>query len=458
MTSALWNLLFLLVALGILVTIHEAGHFFAARLCKVKVLRFSIGFGKPLFKFTGKDGCQYTIATIPLGGFVQMLGEGKEDESSKFSKEQIQASSFKYKTKLQRAFIIGAGPLSNILLSIIIYMIIAMHGVTSVKPVVGTVLDNSLAQSSGLMTYDLIKKVDGKDVDSWSNTILSLVSKAGSNVNLTVAGDIGSNSNRDLLLNLKGIDIDRSFDFFTYFGFSPCYGRESREIDKVIDNSPAHKAGIKKGDIIVSVDGIKITSFLEFTKIINTTLKPDLEFVVSRDGTLYKTTVYPSHDMPKEMAGQKRKVFVGIAIKVDRIDGLYSTKEYDFVDSIGYAINTTYQVSTFIVKSIALLISGAISPDSISGPIGIAKAAGDSAGFGFISFLGFLAVISVNLGIFNLLPVPVLDGGQLMFIAYEAITKKEPSEKVRYMLTMLGLGVLFALTIFAVFNDIQSLL
>lgn len=458
MTSALWNLIFLLVSLGILVSIHEAGHFFAARLCKVKVLRFSIGFGKPLLKFTGKDGCQYAIATIPLGGFVQMLGEGNEEDSSKFSKEEILASSFKYKSKLQRAFIIGAGPLSNILLSIIIYMIIAMHGVTSVKPVVGSILDNSLAQSSGLMQYDLIKKVDGVTVDSWSNTILSLVSKSGTHVNLTVAGDIGTKADRDVLLNLKGVEIDRDFDFFTYFGFNPCYGKESRVIDKVIDNSPAQKAGIKRGDIIVSVDGIKISSFLEFTKIINSTKKSNLDFIIERDGALYKTTVYPSNNLPKEMSGQKRKAFVGVSIKVDRIDGLYNTKEYDFVDSIGYAINTTYQVSTFIVKSIALLITGAISPDSISGPIGIAKAAGDSAGFGLISFLGFLAVISVNLGIFNLLPVPVLDGGQLMFIAYEAITKKEPSEKARYMLTMLGLGVLVALTVFAVFNDIQSLL
>ena len=460
MTDALWNLIFFVVALGLLVAIHEAGHFFAARACGVKVLRFYIGFGKAIIKRRGKDGCEYGITAIPLGGYVQMLGEMDEEDAKKYKPEDFVKYSFKHKSVAQRAFIVAAGPLANILLALVIYTIAAMHGITTMKPVVGYVEPTSIAYQSGLRQYDAIEAINDKDVPDWSALMLPLVGHMGQSVSLDVRGNIGRDELRRIDLNLESVTLTRDTDIFQALGFAPFRGLETQIIDVVMDNSPAYKAGIRKGDRLISVDGVEIKAFAQFYKIINHNPdKKSLEFIVKRDGQLYSTTVYPSSQLPDDRSlGKSARVYVGVGFKVEPYQGLFHTKEYGFFEAVLYSFAKTYQVSTFIVKSIALLVSGSIAADNISGPIGIAKGAGSSAQYGLLSFLGFLAIISVNLGIFNLLPVPVLDGGQLLFIAYEAVTKKAPGERVRYFLTMLGLGVLIALTIFSVFNDIQSLM
>lgn len=443
------------IALGILVTIHELGHFLVAKACGVKVLRFSLGFGPIVFKRTAKDGCEYAISAIPLGGYVKMEGENApltEEEKQKLPKD-----SFKAQSVYKRALIIFAGPFFNIILAVILLTIVNMHGVRESNAVVGDVIPNSIAYNSGFLPYDKITNIDGQRVDSWNDVLYQFLEKLGKNENVkvNVISDVGNGQSRDLSLNLGTLTLDRNENPLEKVGIRVCVGKITTKISKVLENSPAQRASIAVGDEIVKVNGVDVDSWYRFQEMVEKSGGSPIELVVKRDGVLYSTSVIPEFKFHK---GLNRSVpIIGVAAGFEQIDGLVKVVKYNIVDGTVKAVKDSFAMSKLIVISLGKLINGAISADNISGPIAIAKGAQESASFGIIIFLGFLAAISVNLGILNLLPIPVLDGGQLLFLLYEAITKKEPSAKVQMVLTATGASILLTLMLFAILNDVKGL-
>ncbi len=459
MINFIGGIFYFLIALGILVTIHELGHFLAARACKVKVLRFSLGFGPIIFKKIGKDGCEYAVSAIPLGGYVKMEGENVpiDSENHEILKQQLSPDSFKAKSVLQRAIIIFAGPFFNIALAVILFTIVNMSGISERYAVIGDVVPDSVAQEAGFKTYDRIEYFDGQKINTWPDFIYKLVEFVGvtKDVNVQVTSDLGNGETRVLDLPLKNFTINRNESPLDVLGLKICYGNIETTLGAVIKNSPADKAGLKVGDKIIQIDGLLVDSWYRVQeKILQSNCNP-MELVVERDGVKYSAIVVP--ELKNSKGSKVSKPFMGIAAKVSPLEGISRVVSYGPVDAFVKALDDAARMSKLVVVSAYKLINGSISADNISGPIAIAKGAQESAQFGIIIFISFLAAISVNLGILNLIPIPVLDGGQLLFLAYEAIMHKEPSARAQAFLTSLGAALLLTLTVFAVFNDIKGL-
>lgn len=454
MVDFLYNLAVFIISLSVLVTIHECGHFFVARACKVRILRFSIGFGNVLFRTVGKDGCEYVISALPLGGYVKMLGENDPlpDDGTIDNRED----SFAAKSRLQRALIIGAGPACNILLALVLYVMVFMLGTDVLRPVIGDVMpNNGLAKDTALAPMDEIKRVNGKEVTSWSDVLLAVVDSAGSDVRLSVVAEMGAGPAKEIVLGLHDLKLTPKMSLLDYLGIRPCHGRVLNEVDLVQKDSPAEKHGIQKGDRIISIDGNKMENFYRVSDYIRENGYRPLKLVIDRQGRLYESTVTPDPILDRD--GAVRGYRIGVGAKTESIDGLHSFVSYSFLEALYRGTIQTYDMSLLIVRQIGKMIDGSISVDNISGPITIARGAGESAQLGFTFYLGFLALISVNLGILNLLPIPVLDGGQLLFIAYEAVFRRKPNASAQMYLTVFGMTLLVLLTLFALFNDIKAL-
>lgn len=452
MLGILGGLFYFLIALGILVTIHELGHFLAAKACGVKVLRFSLGFGPVLFKKKGKDNCEYAVSAIPLGGYVKMEGENTpiEDRSS------LPKGSYKSKKVWQRAIIIFAGPFFNLVLAVFLFSYINMSGITQLLPVVGDVKPESIAQTSGFKDYDLIESINGKNITSWKDVMYELVEVVGSTTpaSVTVSSDLGNGQKRVLSLDASNIVLNRNESPIKKVGLEPCLGRIGTTLAMVEKGSPAQKASLKLGDEIAKINGIEMSSWYRIVDMIHDSNGAPLNLVVKRDGSLYQTTV-----VPENKYSEKTKMtvpYVGIAPEFKPIDGLRKTTRYGLVDALIKAVSDSASMAKLVLVSTYKLANGTISADNISGPIAIAQGAKESASFGFKIFISFLAAISVNLGILNLMPIPVLDGGQLLFLAYEAVMRKEPSARTQMILTSFGAAILLTMMIFAVFNDIKG--
>jgi regulator of sigma E protease len=450
MFSFLWDLLLFFVSLGILVSVHEWGHFAVARLCGIKVLRFSLGFGPLLFKHTGKNGCEYAFSAILLGGYVKMLDEN--ESGVKNSPE-----SFQSKSVAQKAAVIAAGPICNIVLAVIIYTIVNICGIQTLKPVVGDVIPHSLAAEAEFAPYDLIESIDGEEVRSWSEVTYDFIAKAAQStpVEVRVKGDLGEGATRNLNLNLRFYDIRPSQNPLELLGLRPCNGTINNVLTYVDPKGAAYAAGIREGDSIVEVNGQKMQSWYRVSDSILASNGASLNLAVKREGKIYSTYVIPQTRYIEKK--DKTVPFIGVGVSVDPIPGLYYEVQYGPFEAMLKALGDTYNMSKLVVVLTSKTISGAISTENVSGPIALARGASESADIGIIYFISFLAAISVNLGIFNLLPIPVLDGGQLLFLVYEAIMHRPPSEKMQRLLTSISVTLLIMLMAFAVFNDIRAL-
>lgn len=523
MLAALWNTLFFFVAIGILITVHEYGHYLAARLCGVRVYRFSLGFGPVLFRKTLKNGTEFALSLLPLGGYVKMKGEGddvntlqggSEDDAAAGSAAKAGAGaaagagatgagaapvkaietdfaelrvgdaaeavaagsfapgaggaledsdSFASKKIWQRAVIIGAGPAANMLLAVLLYTIINMMGVKQLYPVVDQIVPFSLAEEAGLKDYDLIRRFNGVEVSSWSDVTTELLVNAGNKVSLVVAGDLGQGPERVVTLDLGAIELSPQSSPFEALGFAQCIGKMPEGIQIVEDGSSAQAAGMQQGDIITHVDGVETPNWTHayyYIKkhneeaLVQGTLTP-ICFTVLRNGSELEFQILP--EMKFNPVLEKEVPMVGVGMMVKPLPELFWVRQYGPLEGLVQAVKDTGRMSLVILDTTSKLISGVISPRNVSGPIGIAKVAGDAAGFGLLPFLGFLGLLSVNLGVLNLLPVPVLDGGQLMYLCYEKVRGRKPDEKVQWVLTLVGLTLILSLTILAIFNDLATL-
>ena len=442
--SFLWSLASFIVVIGVLVFVHEYGHFWAARKCGVKIHRFSIGFGKVLWSRKDKYETEFAVSMIPLGGYVKML-----DERNETVPPELKSQAFNSKTVLQRAFIIIAGPLANFLFAIFAYWVIYLVGIPSVKPVIAEVQPNSIAAQAQIQSNMQIIAVDGEVTPDWESINLQLATKIGSaQVTLTMK-NFEDNVQQVKTLNLSGWRFNPEKESaFGSLGIKPVGGIVEMKISKLIENSPSQKAGLQIGDRVFTSEGESI----EWETFVTNIQKGDvLKLVIEREGQTFPLELKPE-------LNDKDKWFVGIAPTFHEVAEKYRTElKYDMLEALQKGVEKTFQLVWVTVKVIGKLLTGDLSLTNLSGPISIAKGAGVSSQIGLVYYLSFMALISVNLGIMNLFPLPVLDGGHLVFLAAEGIMRKPLSEKIQEVSYRIGATLLLMLTLFALFNDFTRL-
>ncbi|BBV52575.1 sigma E protease regulator RseP [Citrobacter portucalensis] len=450
MLSILWNLAAFIIALGVLITVHEFGHFWVARRCGVRVERFSIGFGKALWRRTDKSGTEYVIAMIPLGGYVKMLDERAEPVAP-----ELRHYAFNNKTVGQRAAIIAAGPIANFLFAIFAYWLVFIIGVPGVRPVVGEITPNSIAAQAQIQPGTELKAVDGIETPDWDAVRLQLVSKIGDEHTTLSVAQFGSNQRQDKTLDLRNwaFEPDKE-DPVSSLGMRPRGPQIEPVLSEVQVNSAASKAGLQAGDRIVKVNGQSLTQWMTFVTLVRDNPDTPLALDIERQGSSLSLTLPPDS---KQVNG-KAEGFAGVVPKVIPLPDEYKTvRQYGPFSAILEASDKTWQLMKLTVSMLGKLITGDVKLNNLSGPISIAQGAGMSAEFGIIYYLMFLALISVNLGIINLFPLPVLDGGHLLFLAIEKLKGGPVSERVQDFSYRIGSILLVLLMGLALFNDFSRL-
>ncbi|AYL55260.1 sigma E protease regulator RseP [Citrobacter freundii] len=450
MLSILWNLAAFIVALGVLITVHEFGHFWVARRCGVRVERFSIGFGKALWRRTDKLGTEYVIALIPLGGYVKMLDERAEPVAP-----ELRHYAFNNKTVEQRAAIIAAGPIANFLFAIFAYWLVFIIGVPGVRPVVGEITPNSIAAQAQIQPGTELKAVDGIETPDWDAVRLQLVAKIGDEHTTLSVAQFGSNQRQDKTLDLRqwAFEPDKE-DPVSSLGIRPRGPQIEPVLSEVQVNSAASKAGLQAGDRIVKVNGQPLTQWMTFVTLVRDNPDKPLALDIERQGSSLSLTLTPDS---KQVNG-KAEGFAGVVPKVIPLPDEYKTvRQYGPFSAVLEASDKTWQLMKLTVSMLGKLITGDVKLNNLSGPISIAQGAGMSAEFGVIYYLMFLALISVNLGIINLFPLPVLDGGHLLFLAIEKLKGGPVSERVQDFSYRIGSILLVLLMGLALFNDFSRL-
>ena len=449
MLSILWSFGAFIVALGVLITVHEFGHFWVARRCGVKVERFSVGFGKTLWRRRDRQGTEYVIALIPLGGYVKMLDERVESVPP-----ELRHRSFNNKTVLQRAAIISAGPIANFLFAVFAYWLVFIIGVPGVRPVIGEIVSGSQAAEAQIAPGMELKAVDGIETRDWDAVRMALVSKIGdAEVTFSVAPfDTDRVSEKRLDLRNWHFEPDKQ-DPVASLGMHPRGPQVETVLAEVQANSAASKAGLQAGDRIVKVDGQPLDQWQQFVTLVRDNPGKALAVDVERQGNPVTVTLTPD-----TKPGSKAEGFAGVIPRIVPLPDEFKTvRQYGPFAAIGEAGGKTWQLMKLTVNMLGKLIVGEVKLNNLSGPISIAQGAGMSAEYGLIYYLMFLALISVNLGIINLFPLPVLDGGHLLFLAIEKIKGGPVSERVQDFSYRIGSVLLVLLMGLALFNDFSRL-
>lgn len=450
MLSILWNLAAFIIALGVLITVHEFGHFWVARKAGVRVERFSIGFGKALWRRTDRQGTEYVIAVIPLGGYVKMLDERVETVIP-----EMRHQAFNNKTVGQRAAIIAAGPIANFLFAIVAYWLVFMIGIPSVKPVIGEITPNSIAAQAQIAPGMELKSVEGIETPDWDSVRLELVAKIGDDSVTLGVGPFGSTQQTNKMLDLKNwhFEPDKE-DPVASLGIRPYGPKIEPVLAEVQADSAASKAGLQAGDRIVKVDGQPLANWMSFVTLVRDNPAQKLTVEIERQGSPLSLTLIPD----TKAGSGKAEGFAGVVPKVIPLPEEYKTvRQYGPFAAIIEATDKTWQLMKLTVNMLGKLITGDVKLNNLSGPISIAQGAGMSAEYGLIYYLMFLALISVNLGIINLFPLPVLDGGHLLFLAIEKLKGGPVSERVQDFSYRIGSILLVLLMGLALFNDFSRL-
>ncbi|WP_315708153.1 sigma E protease regulator RseP [Brenneria uluponensis] len=451
MMNILWNLAAFIIALGVLITVHEFGHFWVARRCGVRVERFSIGFGKALWRRYDRHGTEYVIALIPLGGYVKML-DGRIDNVPTALFHQA----FNNKTVLQRAAIVSAGPIANFIFAVFAYWMVFIIGVPGIRPVVGEVLPDSIASHAQISPGMELKTIGGIETPDWDSARLALIGKIGDPEVIIGTAPLGSSQIERKTLNLRDwhFEPDKQ-DPAVSLGIVPRGPQIDAVLTQVQPHSAAKKAGLDVGDRIVKVDGQPLTRWQQFVTTIRDNPGNVVTLEVERGGETLTLSLTPD----KKSVGQGQYVgFAGVVPRVIPLPDEYRTvRQYGPFGAIYEASDKTWQLMKLTVSMLGKLITGDIKLNNLSGPISIAQGAGMSADYGLIYYLMFLALISVNLGVINLFPLPVLDGGHLLFLVLEKLKGKPVSERVQNFGYRIGTVLLMMLMGLALFNDFSRL-
>ncbi|NWA38161.1 sigma E protease regulator RseP [Pseudomonas reactans] len=449
--SALYMIVGTLVALGVLVTFHEFGHFWVARRCGVKVLRFSVGFGMPLVRWHDRRGTEFVIAAIPLGGYVKMLDE-REGEVPADQLDQ----SFNRKTVRQRIAIVAAGPIANFLLAMVFFWVLAMLGSQQVRPVIGAVESDSIAAKAGLVAGQEIVSIDGEPTTGWGAVNLQLVRRLGESGIVKVVvreQDSTSETPRELALDhwLKGADEPDPIKSLGIRPWRPALPPVLAELDP---KGPAQAAGLKAGDRLLALDGQALGDWQQVVDLVR--VRPDTKIVlkVERDGAQIDVPVTLSVRGEAKAAGG----YLGAGVKgVEWPPSMVREVSYGPLAAIGEGAKRTWTMSVLTLESLKKMLFGELSVKNLSGPITIAKVAGASAQSGVADFLNFLAYLSISLGVLNLLPIPVLDGGHLLFYLVEWVRGRPLSDRVQGWGIQIGISLVVGVMLLALVNDLGRL-
>ena len=443
-----------LVTVGVLVVFHEFGHYLVARLMGVKILRFSVGFGKTLLvRRRGADQTEWVLSAIPLGGYVKMLdsreGDVREDEKHR---------AFDHKGVAARILIVLAGPTANFLLALLLYWVLFVTGLPGLKPIVGDPPPNTPAAVAGLANGDTLLTVADEPVATWNDARWMLLKQAVKRETTTLEVETERGSHATRRIDLSGLtkdDLDK--DFFAKLGLRPLRPRAPAYLGKVLPGKAGERAGLAAGDLVVAIDGKPIATWADFTTEISASPEKSLAIEVERAGRRFELRATP--DAVSE--GGSRIGRLGVEIPAELLkreyDRMTTIVRYGPVDAFGKAAAKVYDLSVFSVKMLGRMIVGDLSWKNLSGPITIADYAGQSAQAGWITWLGFLALVSVSLGVLNLLPIPLLDGGHLVYYFAEIVKGTPVSEKTMEIGQRLGLALLLGLTFFAFYNDLNRL-
>lgn len=450
--TLIYNVLFFLLALTILVAVHEWGHFIVARMVGVKVLRFSIGFGRPLISFMGKKGTRYILAMIPLGGYVKMLDEEEgEVKPSELNK------AFNRKSVWARIAVVIAGPALNFIFAVLAFWLMFVIGINTLAPIIGAIEPNSMASKTSLRVNDELLAINQEPVRSWQEFQQKMVEHLGEQGTLSLTVKREKNPMPfEVLLPINDWQLDPiKPDLLKSLGLKAYLPLLEPVIGKVIENQPADKAGFKENDQIIEINTTPIQYWHEVLSLVQLNLDKTIKVKVLRNNSPLTLILTPEI---KIYEGQKMG-FIGIIVKKQFIaQNWLRNQKYSIYVSFKMAVKETKKLTLTSFNMIGKFLNAKISPRNIGGPIGIAEGAGQAASVGFVYYLSFLAFISISLGVINLLPIPMLDGGHLLFYLVEILLGRPVLGKVKEKCLMVGMALLLSLTVLAMFNDITRLL
>ncbi len=454
--SILISVISFLVAIAILVGIHEFGHFWVARKLGIKIIRFAIGFGKPIwtYKSKDKDATEYVLAAIPMGGYVKMLDEREGDVN-----EDERHRAFNTQPVWKRFLVVLAGPMFNFFFAIAAFAAIQMIGVESIKPYLGNIQQGTVASEAGFKDKDLVTAINDIETNSMQQVRLTLLNEylKDPKLDIHVTTDEGTQTTRQLDLSNTLLLADEK-DYFTKTGMGFWQPPHTTIINSVLPDKPANKAGLLANDEVISVDGNAVVSTQYFSSYINDNPGKAIDIVVKRNGSNKSLTMTPEL---MDIDGEKRVLIgVGLARKFDEkaVQDLFFIKEAPFFEALKSGVVETWDMSVMTLKVMGRLITGEASLKNISGPITIANYAGKSALIGFSAFLTLLAIVSLSLGVLNLLPIPMLDGGHLLYYLIELVKGSPVSERVEAVGMRIGMSVVGVLMVVALYNDIGRLI
>ena len=448
----LYTILITLFTLAVLVAVHEYGHFWVARKCGVKVLKFSIGFGKSLGSWRDSKGTEYSVAVIPLGGYVKML-----DEREGNVPEEELNQAFNRKPVLQRIAVVAAGPLANLLLAIVAYWFLFMAGERGYAPVIGQVEAGSIADVAGLEAGQEIVAVDGSDTPTWRALSFALLDRIGDSGKIEFAVRYPGS---DMVYESEVV-VDRWLseqeepDLFGGLGISMYTPEVPPVVDTVSPDSPAEAAGLRPGDRVLMADTVPMEKWMDWVDYVRARPGEVITLEIERDGQRQQRVITPER-VTDESGETFGRVGVGVALP-DMPEEMVRSFQRGPIESAGAAVVQTWELVGFTLNSIKKMIMGLISPKNLSGPITIAKVASASAKSGLEAYIGFLALLSVSLGVLNLLPVPVLDGGHLLFYTIELLAGRPVPEKIQALGYQLGLFLVLGMMALALYNDFTRL-
>ena len=453
MDGFLISVLSFILAIAILVAVHEWGHYIVARMAGVKVLRFSIGFGRPLWtRKYGQDQTEFCISAIPIGGYVKLLDERDcavtlTEQGRAFNRQSIPV----------KTAVLAAGPLLNFLFAIVAYWCMYMAGVPGLKPVIGEVEPETVAARAGLRAGDAIRAVGGRDVATWEGAVLEILGQMldEGTIELAVSGE--DQSKRLVVMSVAGreTELTEPGQLFVGLGIAPWSPVVPAIIDQLTPGGPAQRAGLKTGDEVVAADDETIASWTEWVHFIRERPEQRITATIVREGREQRLEILTG--AAEENGKTIGRIGASVLIEDDLMAGMRAEQRYGPVAALPVAVAKTWNMTTLTVRMIASMVTGGVSVKNISGPINIAQFAGQSVSVGPIAFLGFLAIVSISLGILNLLPIPMLDGGQIAYQLVEAMKGSPLSERAQMFGQQMGILFLLLLMSFAFYNDLTRI-
>ena len=441
------------LALGLLILVHELGHYLVARWCGVKVLRFSIGFGKPLLRRTaGRDGTEWVLAAFPLGGYVKMLDER---EAPVAAPELHRA--FNRQSVYRRFAIVAAGPLANFLLAIALYWGLFVAGTEELKPRVTLSDTPAIAQAAGVREGDLVVAVDEEPVRSWQDLRWVLLRHALDSREVMLRVRTLEDVEAFRRLDLSGVAIDEGgTDLIARLGLRPWRPAIPAVIGRVADGSAAERAGLQDGDRVLAIAGTPVEAWSDLVRLVREAPGRALDFEVERAGAVVKLVITP--EAAEEGGAQIGRIGVGVAEAAAGGVAMFGEVRYGVLEGLSRAVQQTWETSVLSLKMIGRMLTGEVSWKNLSGPVTIADYAGQTAQLGWTHYLKFVALISISLGVLNLLPIPVLDGGHLLYYTIEIIKGGPIPERVMEVGQQIGLALLVMMMAFAFYNDLNRLI